>query len=333
MSELDLERLEAYLRHRLPERQGLRLRRCRRSPGGMSRETWFADIEWDGPNGALEQRLTIRIDHGSGSVVPTPLSWEYRVLQSLHGSRVPVAQPLWFEEDPSWLGRNFYVRDCVPGDASPKPLFAPGSEERRARIGRRFAELLAEVHTFDWERSGLVEFMEVPREPRDAALLELAKYRRHLRANAAEPYPVLAELYAWLERHAPAKVPRISLVWGDVGVGNFIYSGDDIVALTDWEQAHLGDPMKDLAAAIWRGIESLISLDELFSIYEERSGIEILQESIEYYYVFIDAQYPSISLPVLSRFADERSPDVTFARLGLGVPYRCLDLGLRAIGS
>lgn len=332
MSELDVEQLAEHLRHRLPERPALQVSELWRSPGGMSRQTWFADVAWEGADGPGAQRLTIRIDHEDGSVVPTPLWWEYRVMKSLYGSSVPVAEPLWYEEDPRWFGRDFYVRDCVPGDASPKPLFAPGGDERRAKIGRRLAELLAEIHIFDWEKGGLAEFMAVPRQPRDAALLELANYRRHWDANAPEPMPVLAELFAWLDRNAPTHVPRVSLVWGDVGVGNFIYSGDEIVALTDWEQAHLGDPMKDLAAALWRGIESIISKDELYSIYEARSGIEICEESIEYYHVFIDAQYATMSGSVLRGFAQEKAPDITFARLGLGIPYRCLDLGLRGVG-
>jgi aminoglycoside phosphotransferase (APT) family kinase protein len=150
------------------------------------------------------------------------------------------------------------------------------------------------------------------------------------RETAVEPQPALAELFAWLERNAPAEIPRVSVVWGDVGVGNFIYT-DDVVALTDWEQAHLGDPMKDIAAALWRGLESLISRDDLYEVYEARSGLTILQENVDYYDVFIDAQYTATSGSVMSYFKPESVPDITFARLGLGISYRCLDLGLRAI--
>jgi aminoglycoside phosphotransferase (APT) family kinase protein len=122
-------------------------------------------------------------------------------------------------------------------------------------------------------------------------------------------------------------------VWGDVGVGNFIYRGDEIVALTDFEQAHLGDPMKDIAAAIWRGIESIIPLDELVEVYEKRSGIRVDEESVAYYSVFIDAQYSATSGSVLRLFAADPPPDITFARMGLGIMYQCLDRGLRAVAA
>jgi aminoglycoside phosphotransferase (APT) family kinase protein len=329
-AELDQELLEEYLRGRLPDRDGLRLTRLKRSPGGMSRETWFADVEW-GPEASPErQRLTIRTDHPDGSVVPTPLKYEHDVMKGLFGTAVPVAEPLWYEEHLPWLGRGLYVRDCVAGDASPKRMFA--DEELRAKLGRRLVELLADLHTVDWRARGMHEFMEVPEPGREAALLELAKWKRVWQETAVEPKPALAELYAWLERNAPAEVARISIVWGDVGVGNFIYTDDDIVALTDWEQAHLGDPMKDIAAALWRGIEDIVPKDDFYSIYEQRSGIRIDEESVAYYGVFIDAQYTTMSSTVFERFTAEAVPDITFARLGLGISYRCLDLGFRAIG-
>lgn len=329
---IEIGPLEEHLRERLPERQGLRVAKLRRTPGGMSRQTWFADVEWGSTAEPEQQRLTIRIDHDTGSVISTPIVYEYQVMSSLFGSAVPVAEPLWYEDDQRWFGLPFYVRDCVAGDASPKRLYAPGSDEFRARIGRQLIELMADLHTLDWRALGMADYMPVPETARDAALLELGRWRTLWEETALEPKPALAELYAWLERNAPASVPRISVVWGDVGVGNFIYR-DDIVALTDWEQAHLGDPMKDIAAALWRGIDALISKEELYEVYQERSGIEIVQESVDYYDVFIDAQYASTSSSVFTYFTPESVPDVTFARLGLGISYRCLDLGLRAIGA
>lgn len=331
--ELDADRLAEYLRAGLPDRPDLRVTRLRRTPGGMSRETWFADTEWTGPAGPQQQRLTVRRDPAEGAVVDASLRFEHDVMAGLWGSAVPVAETLLFENDPSWFGRPFYVRDCVAGEASPKAMFAPGAEELRHRLGLRLVELLADLHTLDWERRGFGEFMEAPQDARDAALLELRKWKRYFERTAAEPQPAATELFAWLERNAPTEVARISLIWGDVGVGNFIYRGDEIVALTDWEQAHLGDPMKDVAAALWRGIESIVSKDEFYSIYQERTGIEIDERSVEYYKLFIDAQYTTMSGSVLQRFAPEGVPDITFARLGLGISYRCMEHGLAVIAG
>jgi aminoglycoside phosphotransferase (APT) family kinase protein len=272
------------------------------------------------------------MDHPNGSVVPVPIEWEFKVLDCLQRTAVPAARPFWYEDDESLIGRApFYVRDNVPGTASFRDLYAEGAEERRAAIGRQFAELLAAVHTADWEAAGFAEFMAVPKTPEECALLELRRYRRHYDAHRSEPKPVMAELLSWLERNAPTSVPRVSLVWGDVGLGNFIFDAGRIVALTDWEQAHLGDPMKDWASALWRGMDSLLPREELFRVYEDASGIPVDLDAVRYYHAFIDAQYVMTSHPLISELLDGRFDDVTFARLGLGVPFFCLDDGFRIV--
>lgn len=325
---MDEDRLQVHLRDRLgvPD---LTVTHLRRNVGGMSRETWFATVTGTG----LDETLTLRADHPEGAVVPVSLEREFQTFQALHGTAVPVAEALWYSDDPAILGRApFYVRRMVPGSASAGKLFAPGGEARRERIGVQFAELLAAVHTLDWRAAGLDAFMEVPRDAREVALLELDRWERNYRARPVEPMPAMEALLAWLRRNVPADVPRVSLVWGDVGVGNFIYEGDRIVALTDWEQAHLGDPMKDWASALWRGVDALLPRDELFAAYEKASGIRIDEERVRYYTAFIDAEYVCTSYPVLRDFSTGNTRDVTFARLGLGVPYYCLDHGLRTIG-
>ena len=332
-TELDGGRLEAYLHHLLPELEGLRVGRVRRNVGGMSRETWFADVSWENGGGRAESRYTIRRDHPNGSVVPVPLSWEYRVLEALYGSEVPVARPIAFETDPSWLGRApFYIRETVPGTASPSELYAPGREAFRREIGVQFARLLAKVHTFDWRASQLTEFMPVPTNATECATLELRRWRDHYRERAVDPQPVMAELFSYLEQNAPAEVSRVSLVWGDVGVGNFIFDGGRIVALTDWEQSHLGDPMKDWASALWRSVDALLGAEELFEIYTDESGIPVNSDAIQYYLAFYDAECVCTSHPVVAEFLGGHTADATFARLALGIPFYCQDHALRTLG-
>jgi aminoglycoside phosphotransferase (APT) family kinase protein len=322
----------AYLRDRL-RADSLEVISLKRNVGGMSRETWFADVTGVRGGEPFTDALTLRVDHPEGSVVPVALEREYRTFAALTPTQVPVAEALWYETDASLIGRApFYIRRTVPGSASAGKLFAPGKEETRRRIGAHLAERLAVVHTLDWESAGFGAFMAVPQRPEDCALLELAHYEEAYRAADLEPMPVVEVLFSWLKRNAPAQVQRTSLVWGDVGVGNFIYSGDRVVALTDWEQAHLGDPMKDWASALWRGADTLLPRDEMFEIYEKAGGLRIDEERIRYYSVFIDAEYICTSLPLLSQFGPDGVRDATFVRLGMGVPYMCMDRGLRTIG-
>lgn len=331
-SGLDRDRVGAYLRDRLAA-DSLEVTTLKRNVGGMSRETWFVDVTGVRGGEPFTDALTIRVDHPEGSVVPVGLDREYRIFAALTPTTVPVAEALWYETDEELIGRApFYVRRTVPGSASAGRLFARGNEETRRRIGLHLAERLAAVHTLDWAEAGLDAFMAVPQRPEDCALLELAHYEEAYRAADPEPMPVVEALFSWLKRNTPTEVERVSLVWGDVGVGNFIYSGDRVVALTDWEQAHLGDPMKDWASALWRGADALVSREEMFEAYEKAGGPRIDEERIEYYSVFIDAEYVCTSFPLLSEFGPHGVRDATFARLGMGVPYLCMDHGLRTIG-
>jgi aminoglycoside phosphotransferase (APT) family kinase protein len=321
----------AYLRERLPQASELVVEELFRNVGGMSRQTWFAHAAWT-ENGSKQDRdFTLRLDHPEGSVVPVPLEYEYQVYAALAGTRVPVAKALWWENDESWLGRPFYVRETIEGSSSPKEIYLAEEDEFRASIGRQLAELLARVHTLDWRKQGFASFMEVPPSRQDCALSELRRWEEHFRANPVEPKPVMAALFSWLKRNAPTS-DRISLVWGDVGMGNFIFRDGRIVGLTDWEQAHLGDPMKDWAFGLWRGIENLLPKDELFSVYEDSSGIAIDEDRIRYYTAFINTQNACTSHPVLGRFAETSDIDISLVRLGMGFPFDCQDQGLRITG-
>lgn len=332
VSKLDSDRVAEYLRRRLTA-DTLELVKLRRNVGGMSRETWFADVTGTRDGKPFTDALTLRVDHPEGSVVPVTLEREYQTFAALTPTEVPVAEALWYEDDAALIGRApFYIRRTVAGSASGRRLFAPGNEQMRRAIGKQLAENLARVHTLDWVAAGLDTFMEVPTRPEDCALLELAHYEQAFRDSKPEPMPVAEVLFSWLKRNVPHDVQRTSLVWGDVGIGNFIYAGNQIVALTDWEQAHLGDPMKDWASALWRGADSLLSRAEMFEAYERASGLRIDEDRIRYYSVFIDAEYICTSFPLLNEFGPDGVRDATFARLGMGVPYMCMDHGLRTIG-
>ena len=332
-SGVERERVAAYFSARMPDATGLEVTKVSRVVGGMSRETWLANVRWNEGGRRRSAPFALRLEPPAGSVVPVPLSWEYRVLKCLHGTRVPVARPLWYEEDRSWFGQApFYVRELVRGSASTRDLFQPDHAAAREAVGLQFAKLLARVHTLDWHAAGLDEFMEVPRDARECATLELDRWRRYHEQNRHEAKPVTAEVFSWLRRHAPERVERVSLVWGDVGLGNFIFNRGKIVALTDWEQSHLGDPMKDWASALWRGIEGLLPRDRLFEAYERASGIRVDEESIRYYTAFINAEYIATTHAALGQYLDRTNHDVTMARMILGISYHCQDQALRAMG-
>ena len=51
----------------------------------------------------------------------------------------------------------------------------------------------------------------------------------------------------WLRNNVPQGERKVSFVQGDTGPGQFMYADGQVTALIDWELAHIGDPMLDLA--------------------------------------------------------------------------------------
>jgi hypothetical protein len=96
--------------------------------------------------------------------------------------------------------------------------------------------------------------------------------------------PLVSFGFRWLRANLPPRVQRTVVVQGDTGPGNFLFRNGRIVAVTDWELAHLGDPMEDLG---WVATRSLLqSFDDLpawFEDYEHRSGIVVEPFSLRYW--------------------------------------------------
>ena len=96
--------------------------------------------------------------------------------------------------------------------------------------------------------------------------------------------PLFAFSLGWLERHAPAAELRWSLVHSDLGPGNFLHEAGEVKAILDWEVAHYGDPMEDLAALSVRDMATPVGpLSRRFREYEEASGVEVDLRRVGYY--------------------------------------------------
>jgi hypothetical protein len=81
-------------------------------------------------------------------------------------------------------------------------------------------------------------------------------------------------------------VERTSLLQGDTGPGNFLFTGDRFAGFVDWELAHYGDPMFDLAAVCVRDMNSpFADLPALFARYAERAGDPVDLDRVRYHRV------------------------------------------------
>lgn len=147
-------------------------------------------------------------------------------------------------------------------------------------------DILADWHALDVDALSLPA-MPRPKTAYDCALSEmnlvLGKWGDFL-ANYCDP--LLTYGVDWLKRYAPPRFEKLSLLHGDAGPVNFMFEGNRVTSVIDWEWAHLGDPMEDLGNLCVREFWNPVGgMQGLLSRYEKRSGIPTDPKIVQYYRV------------------------------------------------
>jgi aminoglycoside phosphotransferase (APT) family kinase protein len=115
--------------------------------------------------------------------------------------------------------------------------------------------------------------------------VQIERWADVYRSTSALPIPLLEEGAAWLHHHAPA-LDRVSLVHGDPGPGNFVHDGRQVLALTDWEFSHLGDPTEDWAYLLaMRGARTM-PREQWLELIRGEIGVEPTPEELRYWQAF-----------------------------------------------
>jgi aminoglycoside phosphotransferase (APT) family kinase protein len=249
---------------------GARVAASARLGSGASRATWRVTLS----TGA---ECVLRADTGDGPMAGTPLTLarEAAVYAALAGGAVPLPRLLAAKPEGDAL-----LVALAPGTESLDGL-AP---DARAHVMDGYVDALAALHGVETQRLALPGFARP--ELDDPARPELALWRGVLDARVARPAPLARFAFAWLERSAPRRAERIALCHGDVGPGNFLHAEGRVTALLDWEFAHLGDPLDDLAWLSLRGHhlqDGIGDLDAQLTRWSERTGLAADRPRIAWY--------------------------------------------------
>ncbi len=161
------------------------------------------------------------------------------------------------------------------------------SEEEREAVARDLMRVAADLHAL--EPSTLpIAHLGPPGDPAGHANQQLA-HADDVAAqlgDCAEPLFLFA--LAWLRRNVPSGLHRASLVHSDLGPGNLIHQGGRVSALLDWEVAHWGDAMEDLAAISVRDMATPVGhLPTLYAQYEQAGGDQVDPARVRWYRVLI----------------------------------------------
>jgi aminoglycoside phosphotransferase (APT) family kinase protein len=186
---------------------------------------------------------------------------EFRLLQSLDGTPVPLARPVAACEDAEVLGADFTLVEFLDGAALRTPEEAAAlPEAARREVTRSFGAALAALHQVDPERVGR------PREKGfDHAERQLRVWSRQLQAEPARPLPLLKALGEHLRSCRPDQ-REVAIVHGDYRLDNVMVGADGaVIGVLDWELWTLGDPTLDLGNALAYWTESTFELFALGS--------------------------------------------------------------------
>lgn len=110
-------------------------------------------------------------------------------------------------------------------------------------------------------------------------------------AETGRPDALIDLAFRWLGDNVPDPDGPVVLAHGDAGPGNFLFEHGHMTALIDWELAHLGDPMEDLAWFSMRCVmEPVPDFAASLRDYERFSGAPIDRARVLYHRVFVSAR-------------------------------------------
>ena len=218
---------------------------------GLSNETILFQAALNDGTNTTTEKLVLRVSPAPENQLlrDTLFESQARLLQVLHEERnLKVPNVRWFESDPKWFDRPFFVMDRADGRVPiSDPIYnaegwlydATPAQQRTAWEGA-----LDELVRINLTPPELVRFLPGGTSGFPEVLEEIrAEYAW---ACAGGEHPIVDRLWEWLEANVPS-APPIGLSWGDARLGNTMFDDDfRLVVVMDWELVSLGTPIMDL---------------------------------------------------------------------------------------
>jgi len=271
MTDLNLENLEIWLKRKLPKERGLSIEQI---GGGQSNPTWF--VTWG------NARLVLR-KKPAGDLLPGAhaIEREFRVLNALAQTDVPVPKALWLEEDPKILGTPFYVMERLDGRVFSDSTLPDVSAQDRRAMYLDMARAMARLHNVQPVAIGLGDFGK----PGNYYERQIRRWSAQYQTSRGARIPALDEVIDWLTVNLPADDGLVSIAHGDFRLGNMMFHPTEprVIAILDWELSTLGHPMADLGFCVIPWFSTPDEYGGLKGTQWQASGIPESYEFVEEY--------------------------------------------------
>ncbi len=289
--------------------------------GGAIQENWLVDVRFAGGPMAGRQELVLRSDAPSAVAASLTRAEEFRLLQAARAAGVSVPEPLWLCEDPTVLGKPFYLMRRIAGTAVGRRIVkddGPGSD--KAALAERLGEELAMIHTITSPRDEM-DFLEMP--DGSPALHAVGRYRAYLDA-LGQPRPALEWGLRWCELSAPP-AGELVLVHQDFRTGNYMVDRQGLTGVLDWEFCAWGEAMSDIGwfcAKCWRfgrderEAGGIAEREPFYRGYQRVSGRKVDPVAVAYWEVMAHIRWAVIALQQGERHLSGGEPSLELALTG-----------------
>ncbi|HEV7720915.1 MAG TPA: phosphotransferase family protein [Iamia sp.] len=200
---------------------------------------------------------------------------EWRIIEALDGTDVPHTPAIAACDDPSVLGRTFYLMGFVEG-WSPMGVDdwpAPFDTDMDARQGLAYELIdgIALLSQVDWKARGLHDLGR----PDGFHDRQVDRWSAFLERVRTRELPGFDEAAAWLRAHRPLDFTP-GLMHGDYQFANVMYrhgAPATLAAIVDWEMGTVGDPKLDLAWVVGSWPEDTSGGDGTVGGYVDMTGM------------------------------------------------------------
>lgn len=173
---------------------------------------------------------------------------EFKVMQGLQGTDVPVPKMYCLCEDESVIGRAFYVMEFVEGRVLWDQSLPGMSNAQRGEIYNEMNRVVAALHKVKFAERGLADYGK----PGNYFERQIGRWSKQYAASITQPIAEMDSLMQWLPANIPASArdeSMVAIVHGDYRLDNLLFHPTEprVMAVLDWELSTLGHPLADFS--------------------------------------------------------------------------------------
>ncbi|WGL16540.1 phosphotransferase [Microbulbifer bruguierae] len=339
VDQLDTERLSAYLKEKLKDKlpgfDGAV--RASKFSGGQSNPTF--QLHTSAGTFVLRRQPPGKLLKSAHAV-----DREFRVMQALADTGVPVPRVLHLCEDRDVIGSMFYLMEYCEGRIFWDAALPELDNQQRTDFYEEMNRVLAALHSVDVDAVGLSDYGR----PGNYFERQFGRWQEQYRASELQKIAAMDTLIQWLGENLPPDDGRVSLVHGDYRLDNIMFHPTEsrAIAVLDWELSTLGHPFADLAyqcmqlrmpadggnisglMGVNRSALGIPSERDYVARYCERMGIAGI-DNWAFYLAFSFFRLAAIIQGVAKRAQDGNASSKNAAKLGAFVePLAMLALGV-----